>query len=317
MMTRAKPLLLCSCLAMLAACTSSAGDANERAEPDPPALAPDPKPSEAPSVDEPINEEELAELARTCEGTALRKRFAALSAAELDQLAEAKPTSLRLLAIWERDRSFTGEGTLAPTSIDRLTRTIEVALGEPPPRWWVEQLASAKLHDPANPPYYEIGLTETGDRRGEWQPGPGGTRVRPAGALLLSETKGQLSYDFSVGRVVLGPLPSEPATMVEHARAPTTTTVYYASFSQGSGGFRFPLRAIGSDGKQAWTAEVCGPDRQVLGGVGHLTAEIVVLESKTGIAVYTAETHGVALDVFDPETGARTLAWSSDFWFAR
>jgi hypothetical protein len=105
--------------------------------------------------------------------------------------------------------------------------------------------------------------------------------------------------------------------MIEHARARAGTTIYYASFSQGSGGFRFPLRAVGPDGTLAWTAEVCGPDRRILAGHGHLTVEIVVLDSGAGIAVFTAESHGVALDVFDPQTGKRTLAWSSDFWFAR
>lgn len=316
-MTGAKPLLLCSCLAMLAACTSSAGDPNERAQPDPPALAPEAPALEVPRVDEPRNEVELDELARACEGARLREPFAALSPAELDSLATAEPTSLRLLAIWERDRSFARDGALAPASADRLTSALAAALGQAPPQWWVDQLASAKRRDGIEPPYYDVALTEHGDRRGAWQPGPGGTRVRSVGAMLLSETAGQLSYDLSMGRVVLGPLPSAPGTMIEHARAQAATTIYYASFSQGSGGFRFALRAIESDASVAWTAEVCGPDRQILGGLGHLTAEIVVLESGAGIAVFTAESHGVALDVFDPQTGTRTLAWSSDFWFNR
>jgi hypothetical protein len=316
-MTRAKPLLLCSWLAMLGACTSSAGDANERAkQPDPPTLAPEPTPSEAPSVDK-MNEALLDELARECDGLRLREQFAVRSPAELDQLAVAEPASIRLLAIWERDRSFADLGPLVATSLDRLVPALETALGEAPPQWWIDQLGSATRRDSKEPPYYDGLMTEHGDRRGKWQVGPGGARVRSAGAMLLSETAGQLSYDLSMGRVVLGPLPTEPGAMIEHARAQRTTTTYYSTFSQGSGGFRFPLWAIESDGSRAWTAEVCGPDRQILGGVGHLIVEIVVLASGKGIAVFTAESHGVALDVFDPVTGARTLAWSSDFWFNR
>src|SRR5690606_25225933 len=138
---------------------------------------------------------------------------------------------------------------------------------------------------------------------------------------------------LSMGRVELGPLPTEPDATLEISRARAGSTLYYASFSRGSGGFRFPLRAIDGNGRERWQAEVCGPDRKILGGLGYLTVEIVVLEpppdpgvapgskqpssGATGIAVFTAESHGVALDVFDPQTGARTLAWSSDFWFAR
>jgi hypothetical protein len=262
---------------------------------------------------------ELDELARGCDGARLREHLGARSQAQLGQLVTAEPASIRLLAIWEHDRSFAEDGALSRSSIDRLSVALEASLGQAPPTWWIDQLASAKSRadDESGPPSYDVGLGEHADRRGAWQPGPGSTRVRSDAALLLSENAGQLGYDLSIGRVVLGPLPSEPVTMLEHARAQAGTTIYYASFSQASGGFRFPLRAIGSDGRLLWTAEVCGPNRQILGGLGHLTVEIVVLGSGTGVAVFTAESHGVALDVFDPQTGTRTLAWSSDFWFAR
>jgi hypothetical protein len=307
-------LLPCACLAMLVGCTSSTSEANERAKVDAPVVAPPER--EGTSV---IDDEDLDRLALACEGEPLRQRFSALSPADLERLADEAPTNLRLLALWEHDRRFAGDGALDPSSVDRLDRELAATLGTPPPRWWIEQLASAKQRsdDAGGPPYYDTRRTENGDRRGEWQTGPGGTRVRSGGALLLSETKGQLSYDLSMHRVVLGPLPSDPGTMIEHARRQGATTIYWAAFSQGSGGFRFPLHAVDSEGKEVWTAEVCGPNRQILGGLGHLTAEIVVLESGAGIAVFTAESHGVALDVFDPKTGARTMAWSSDFWFAR
>ena len=121
------------------------------------------------------------------------------------------------------------------------------------------------------------------------------------------------------------------ARALEIGRAPAGSTVYYATFERGSGGFRFPLHAVELGGER-WRAEVCGPDRQILGGQGYLSVEIVVLgvpapaaspgvmrppPKSTGIAVFTAESHGVALDFFDPKSGARTLAWSSDLWFTR
>lgn len=323
----------------------------ERAQPEAPTLAPvpvsepDPEPQPQPqsqgelaAVDDAATLaqlEELEELVLGCEGADLRERFAVRTPAQLDALAAAAPPSLALLANWERGRSFTADGVLAQASVDQLATQLEAELGLAPPRWWLEQLGSGRLRegDEAGPPYYDVGLEEQGDRRGAWEQGPGGVRVRPGMAMLLSTAKGMLSFDLSMNRVQLGPLPSEPGEMMEFARARAGTTIYFASFSPGSGGFRFPLRAVDSGGSSSWEAQVCGPDRKVLGGLGYLSVEIVVLErppadpdSRTmpgsaatvrGIAVFSAESHGVALDVFDPQTGARTLAWSSDFWFAR
>lgn len=327
MMARSRPLLLSSWLTMLAACTSSSPPPNEQPNEqpghEPPTLVPEPIPNKPSPLGELMNEVILEEIedfhahACACDGARLRQQFLVHSPAEIEQFIGGERPSVQLLAIWERDRRFAADGSLVPASLDRFVRALEAAIGRRPSGWWIDQLASAKLRpgDDGGPPSYDVGLTEHGDRRGTWQAGPGGTRVRTDGAMLLSETAGQLSYDFSVGRVVLGPLPSDPGTMIEHVRVFASTIVYYATFSQGSGGFRFPLHAVDSKGKLKWTAEVCGPNRQMLGGVGHLIVEIVPTDA--GIAVFTAESHGVALDVFDPDTGARTLAWSSDFWFAR
>jgi hypothetical protein len=240
-----------------------------------------------------------------------------------------------LWARGEAARSFSADGSIEPHAVDSLIEELTRELGSVPPRWWIEQLASARLRPGADggPPSYDVGFGKDSDRRGALVAGPGNLRVRSGVAMGLSGADGKLYFDLGIGRVELGPLPTDPDATLELARARAGSTIYYATFSRGAGGFRFPLRAIGSDGQQRWQAEVCGPDRQILGGVGYLTVEIVVLEPPpepgsapgmklpsagvTGIAVFTAESHGVALEVFDPQTGARTLAWSSDFWFAR
>lgn len=308
----------------------------ERNQPEAPTLAPIPESEPMSNTErDDITNTQLDALALRCEGPSLREHLATQTPAQLDAMVDAGATSLGLLASWERGRKFDADGVLEQASVDQLAAQLEAALGHAPPRWWLEQLASGRLRegDEAGPPYYEVGLGDGGDRRGPWAQGPGGVRVRVGTGGVLSAANGVLSFDLSMGRVELGPLPTEPGAMIEVARARAGTTIYWASFSPGSGGVRFPLHAIDSDGGVRWQAEVCGPDRKELGGHGYLSVEIIVLESPppdpdsrtmpgsaatvTGVAVYSAESHGLALDVFDPQTGARTLAWSSDFWFAR
>ncbi len=291
-------------------------------------------PAQPERSDPPVNDavtapDELEALALRCEGAAIQAAFAQR---DLAALAHAG-ASVRLLADWERARRFEADGTLAPGIVDGFVAALTVELGRAPPRWWVEQLASARQRAGAEsgPPAYDPGRTESGDRRGALVAGPGTTRVRTDAAMNVSASADRLVYDLSIGRVELGPLPSEPDATLELARARAGTTIYYASFPRGAGGFRFPLRAVAYDVGERWTAEVCGPDRKILGGLGYLTVEIVVLEPEaegkpgelrassgaTGVAVFSGESHGLAVEVFDPNTGARTLAWSSDFWFSR
>jgi hypothetical protein len=297
-----------------------------------PVTEPAPAPERSdPPVNEPTAPLDFESLALACDGAAIKAAFAKHDAAALAAI-DAGP-SARLLARWETAREFGKDGQIERAAVDALVAALTSELGSAPPSWWVDQLAAAKQYDGKDPPYYDVGIGENSDRRGELVAGPGSTRVRPNMAMVLSGANGKLYFDLSMGRVELGPLPSDPDATIEVARARAGSTLYYASFSRGSGGFRFPLHAVGSDGRERWQAEVCGPDRKILAGVGYLTVEIVVLEpppgpdekpgekrassGATGIAVFTAESHGVALDVFDPQTGARTLAWSSDFWFAR
>jgi hypothetical protein len=212
-------------------------------------------------------------------------------------------------------------------TIEQLGAALHDVLGQAPPRWWLELLASGKrAGDEAGPPVYDVAVREQGDRRGPWVSGPGHTRVRPGVDLLLTaDGDGRLHYDLSSARLELGPLPSDAGRMIELARACAGTTVYYATFNPSSGGCRFSLHAIAARGG-GWTAEVRGSDREGLGG--HLIVEIVVLErgepslqmraaEVTGVAVFTGEAHGLTLDLFDPDDGARRLAWSSEGWLAR
>lgn len=236
---------------------------------------------------------------------------------------ESPPPSAALLAAWERGRTFDEEGRIQTASVDDMLPRFAGALGMAPPRWWVDTLKSARGGE-GIATGYNLGLTDDGDRRGGLSTGPGGVRVRPG--LPLVESGGTLAYDLSMGRVELGPAPTNPGTAIEVTRARAGSTLYVAMFEPGSGGFRFPLRAVGSDGQERWTTEVCAADRKVLGGRGYMIVQMVVLEdppakpgvmaksNARGLAVFTAESHGVTLEVFELETGTRTLAWSSDLW---
>jgi hypothetical protein len=278
-------------------------------------------------------EPDLEAMALACDGAGLAQVLATLDAAEIAALAKARRgSSARLLLGWEATRSFTDEGALVPSAVSSLVAALTEELGTAPPTWWVEHLASGRRISTDRRPLaaYDVGATDAGDRRGPWHEGPGRTVVRPQAATSLTADGDTLAYDLGIGRVALGPLPPEAGAAIEITRARAGTTLYYAAFSRGAGGFRFPLHAVGPDGT-TWTAEVCGPDRQILGGLGYLTVQIVPLEpppapgaeghkqtsgALRGIAVFTAESHGVALDVFDAGSGTRTLAWSSDLWFA-
>lgn len=313
-------------LALLASCTpASERSESTMSEPTPTATA-----ATTPTATEPSEANEAGELeslALACEGSELARRLAGLDAAAL---ARVEGRSAGLLALWERARSFDAEGRIARAGVDELARALERELGRPAPTWWLDQLASARRYEGREPPAYDVGRTATGDRRGPLVAGPGTTKLREANAMVVSSNGERLTFDLSMDRIELGALPKEPGALVELARARAGSTIYWSSISPGAGGFRFPLHAVDPQGPR-WTAEVCGPDRELLAGLGWLTLEIVVLEppttgepgvmqtssGATGIAVFTAESHGVALDVFDPSTGARVLAWSSDFWFAR
>ncbi|MEZ4384977.1 MAG: hypothetical protein R3A79_26845 [Nannocystaceae bacterium] len=323
---------------LAAACTTapSAGEVAAQPAAQPGERGAPPMPTTARGDEEPAASTPPADAAATLEALALRcdgsALAAGLAASDLQALRASDAPSVRLLATWEGLRAFSDDGSIDGAAVTGLADAVTAQLGQAPPRWWIEHLASARRPaDGASISAYDVGLTKTGDRRGELVDGPAKTRVRPAIASVLTASDDALAYDLSAGRVELGPLP-DPGSVVEVARARGASTLYVATYDLGGGGFRFPLRALTRDG-QRWQAEVCGPDRTVLGGVGSMIAEIVVLHPPqpadaapgvmrppppaTGVAVFTAETHGAALDVFDPESGARTLAWSSELWFAR
>ena len=116
--------------------------------------------------------------------------------------------------------------------------------------------------------------------------------------------------------------------MVEYVRPRGGREVFLATFEPGSGGFPFPLRRYQND-EQQWETQSCGTGRSVLGGVGHLTVGLSVIDESAGhagrmappqvtaVALFSAESHGLAFELFDPETGERTAAFTSDLWSAQ
>ncbi len=290
-----------------------------------PAVSQPPSPMPAPDEDTPepgANAPEVEAEALRCDGPALMQRgAAALSSLSPDHA----PPSAALLAQWEAQRRFDHNGRIEEAAVDNMLPRFSAALRMAPPQWWVDTLKSARGGDGTTTAYdLQIAQSGHGDRRGELKRGPGGVLIR--GTSPLVESGGTLAYDLSSARVELGPIPASPGTAIEVTRARAGTTLYVAMFEPGSGGFRFPLRAVGSDGAQRWTTEVCAADRKVLNGRGYMIVQMVVLEdppakpgvmaqsNPRGLAVFTAESHGVTVEVFELETGARTLAWSSDLW---
>ncbi len=279
-----------------------------------------PKPQMPTPVDPPPADlgGQVESLALMCDGPALMRLGPGAIAA-----LESRPdtNSANLLALWERERRFE-DGAIVSASVDAFVPLLSAAIDAPAPTWWVDTLKSAR-GGAETATGYDLGLVDGGDRRGPLRPGPGGLLVRPD--FNLVESGGNLAYDLSMGRVELMPIPETKGTAVEVTRARAGTTLYVAAFEPGSGGFRFPMRAVGSDGKELWNTEVCAADRRVLGGKGSMIVEIVVIEDPPpqtgrksashprGIAVFTAESHGVTVEVFDLK-GTRTLAWSSDLW---
>lgn len=285
-----------------------------------PTTMPKSAPDDAPSAD--IDAAQVEAEALRCDGPALMQRGAsAIGALSPDDAA----LSASLLAAWERGRAFDDRGTIEPAGVDEMLPRFTAALGMAPPRWWVDTLKSARGGEGIATGYdLQMAQDGYGDRRGKLSRGPGGVLIR--GTSPLVESDGMLAYDLSSGRVELGPVPSHRGTAIEVTRARAGTTLYVAMFEPGAGGFRFPLRAVASDGKERWVTEVCAADRKVLGGLGYMVVQMVVLEdppakpgvmstsNARGLAVFTAETHGVTVEVFELDTGARTLAWSSDLW---
>ena len=290
--------------------------------------APTPDPSVAPEAEvkkapppqtAALSPAQLDAMALRCDGAALLALGSSVLAG-----VEAGPEhpSARLLASWEAGRRFDGD-TIDTKAVDAWVETLHAHLGTAPPRWWVDTLKSGRGGEGVAT-RFSLELGEGSDRRGPIAPGPGDVLVRPGHPLV--ESSGSIAYDLSMGRVSLAPIPETKGTALEVTRARAGSTLYVATFEPGAGGFRFPLRAVGSDGSERWKAEVCAADRKALGGRGYQIVELKVLETSTakpgtmapsevrGLAVFTAESHGVTVETFDVNSGERTFAWSSDLW---
>lgn len=299
-------------VALALACTpATPPPPQSAAPPDPAPASPAPR---APSEPADTDTETLADWASACDGAAVKSALTDLTQAQLEALADrADDPDAKLLALWEAERNFGDDGKLDPAAAKAIVEAIARELGTTPPAWWGAHLASAHRYD-TGVVYYDSARTKDGgDRQGGLVRGPGGSWIRPGDAMVLVESSGGLAIDLSIERMSLGPLPSKGQSL-EVGRAGRGTTIYVARFEAATGGFRFPLTAHTPEGLK-WSAEVCGPDRKILAGIGWLTVEISA--NKDTVLVFSAESHGVALDVFDAEDGARVFAWSSDFWFNR
>ncbi len=288
---------------------------------------PEPRAAEASVGVEPVDSAAIDAALLACDGPALLGHSAAHHHAQAKDASA--PASARAWGMWEELRAFDDGGALAPPAVDAAVESLRAALQTSPPAWWVDQLRSARRNDAALP-YYNVGLTETGDRRGGWTARPGGLRIRPENDAVLVVDGEHLAYDFSVGRAQLMKAPQTPGSVAEVTRAHAGSTAFIATFEPSSGGFPFEVRAVDSQGVERWAVTACGPNRTVLGGKGHLTVELIVLQDPAprgtqmrpaspirGLAVFSAESHGLAVEVFDATHGHKTFAWTSDLWFHR
>lgn len=320
-MAFARASMLCG-LAAVMGCSKPSTEPAAHGSEQPIAAAKDtPVPDSSPETNA-IEPTSLEALALACDGHTLMKIGTAAIAS-----SDARDTehSARLLALWEKTRAFS-DGHITPESADTFASAVASTIDAAPPTWWVDTLKSARGGEEGTTSY-DLQVEPKRDRRGPIAPGPGGVLVRPSSGVV--ESGGMLAYDLSMGRIDLMPIPEKRGgTAIEVARAHSGATLYVAAFEPGRGGFRFPLRAIGSDGEERWETEVCAADRTVLSGLGAMIVEVVVLQDRPadprtkslpkvhGIAVFTAESHGVTLEVFDLD-GRRMLAWSSDLWWWR
>lgn len=275
-----------------------------------------------------LDEPTLADLERAlrdCDGQALAGLRSHLGEDELAELEgdEQLAPAARVWARWER---IAHEGERADRmEVSEFGVEFERRFGISPPPWWLDQLSGGKPSE-GGPDSYDVGLGHDFDRRGSWKTLDSGGRIRADDAMVLGEQDGQLYVDLSSRRAMLGEAPKS-GWMVEYARPRGGLEVYLATFEPGQGGFPFPIRKIRND-EVDWETRSCGTGRFELGGLGHLTVDVVVIDENagsagrmtpskvTGVAVFSAESHGLSFELFDPETGERTAAFTSDLWSA-
>lgn len=230
-------------------------------------------------------------------GPAVHAAFSVLSPPELDALALDPERMPRLLAVWERERRVSG-GRLDPAGVTRFLRALETELGAPAPAWWQAALRSARFHPSTGATSYDVTSSRAARFSGTvaW----GGRTLRaPAGIPDLA------------------PIPPPRGGAPSHVDAIAAgARIVVVPFEPGSGGFPLEVRAYRAGPiEPAWTSTACSAGREMLSGLGDLVIQLDVVASE--LRVWSAESHGLAIDAFDLATGAPRWRFSTDFWFAR
>lgn len=240
----------------------------------------------------------VAQTRTRCDrGAQVHAAFAVLSPRQLDVLATEGDRTMRLLVHWERERSGAGAG-LDGDGITRFLRALHTELGRPAPAWWASALRSARAHASTGATSYA---------------------VTPAREARFTERVawGSRTFRAPPGMPPLDgvPLPRD-ATLGFVDAIQAGARIVVVPFSPGSGGFPFEVRAYRAGPVElAWTSTACAAGRQVLGGLGELAIELEITTDE--VRVWSAESHGLAIDAFDLGTGAPRWRFSTDFWFAR
>ncbi|MDQ3032769.1 MAG: hypothetical protein M3Y87_10155 [Myxococcota bacterium] len=240
----------------------------------------------------------VAEVRTRCDqGAPVHAAFAMLSPPQLDALAADGDRTLRLLVHWERERRVLDAG-LDPDGITRFLRALRSELGRPAPAWWATALRSARVHAATSTTSYTATPARASrfTERIEW-----GSRTFVAPAAMAS----------------LDGIPPPLDATLDHVDAIRTgARIVVVPFSPGSGGFPLEVRAYRAGPVElAWRSTACAAGRQVLGGVGELAIELEITAEE--VRVWSAESHGLAIDAFDLATGAPRWRFSTDFWSAR
>lgn len=254
--------------------------------------APAPRPS---AGVEPIRTEAKKALGDCSRGREYLAALKSASPTDLEILAKERgPASLQ--ASWELHRKPAGKG-LDGTGVLKFFARVGDRLGNLP-MWWQTALKGATVHDNGVTSY---SLMDTLVARYAHEVPWGKAKVRvPAGVV-----------PGDIAREMVAPSMGD-ASHLEILR--DKGSAFVVAFSAGSGGFPFEVHRV--DGTRVvWKGTACSAGRQVLGGVGSLVVEMTKQNGE--LVVWSAESHGVAVDVFDAETGAVTLRFSSDLWMAR
>lgn len=240
----------------------------------------------------------IAQMRASCgHGAQVHAAFSVLSPAQSAALATEEDRTSKLLAHWERERRVAAE-RLDPAGVTRFLRALETEIGRAPPAWWQDTLRTARFHPSTSATSYDVAPA----RRSRFTSGVAWGPRTLRGPASIPSLDGI-------------PLPHDAA--LDHVDAVRTgARVMVVPFAPGRGGSPFDVYAYRAGPIElAWTATACSAGRSVLGGEGDLALELDVVANE--LRVWSAESHGLAIDAFELATGRVRWRFSTDFWFAR